>query len=464
MSMPRFRVWLCATVMLSPLPCGLVAAEDAPAASAATAGEATDDRGFQFKLGFEGKLDYRRSDDLAIAINPPDEIPKPVFLRTVDPGSHFELSTLTLTGDASWGEYLNGGVRVDFGNLYDRNPTSDGKKVIVHDAWLRIGRDIRPATLPQGAGGYVKLGKFGHFERQNDRHLESWGLLSTAFNRFPDVGLEAGVDLGRYVYAKASLTQGNPLFIRDPNALAGDNGTATRLRPAPNNVPKLGSGFVIPYDTEVQDVGNGGHLQTSVGLGVRLADESGENGVDLLVWGRERRLADTVELEGTFYGGDLDVLNGPFNDAPLGGKYSLPLKDDKKRETGANLWSYWGGLSFFAQYVDQKLAGLKRTGYEGELAYRIDLPVVWGLAGKQLFSHVQPAVRYSHLDPQFRGGSSQYPAPSVRWEWTKIDAGIRLTIVEGIDLTAEYSDNEFILLNGLHRKNNESLMTLRWKM
>ena len=82
----------------------------------------------------------------------------------------------------------------------------------------------------------------------------------------------------------------------------------------------------------------------------------------------------------------------------------------------------------------------------------------------QLFPHLQPAVRYSHLDPSFLGGSPKYPAPSLRWQWTKIDAGLRLTIIEGIDVTAEYADNEFILLNGKHIRNDETLVTLRWAM
>jgi hypothetical protein len=336
----------------------------------------------QWKLGVEAKLHYRHSDDNSILIaNFPIDVGHPVTLSTVDPGSHIELSTVTLVGDASWGENLAGNVRIDVGNLYDRNPTSTGKKIIVHDAWLRLGREVRPAMMPEGSGGYFKLGKFAHFERQNDRHLESWGLLSTAFNRFSDVGFEGGVELGRFVYAKASLTTGNPLFIRDPNALAGDNGTEARRPPAPFSEPKLGSGFVIPYDTEVQDVGNGSNPQTSVGLGFHFSDESGQNGVDVLAWGRERKLADTVELEGTFYGGDLDLLNGPFNTSRLGGPFSLPLKDDKKKEAGANIWVYWSGLSVFGQYVDQKVAGLKRKGIEGEVAWRFDLPVVWGLAG-----------------------------------------------------------------------------------
>lgn len=435
----------------------LRAQDDAPAASA--------DTGFRFRLGVETKLNVRDSQEAdPIRINFPGDDPPPVFLETVDPGTHIELSSVTLVGEAAWGDDLAGLVRIDVGNLYDRNPTSTGKKVIVHDAWLRLGRDIRPAVMPEGSGGYFKLGKFAHFERQNDRHLESWGLLSTAFNRFPDVGFEGGVDLGRFVYLKASYTSGNPLFIRDPNALAGDNGTPTRLRPAGLDVPKLKSGFVIAYDTEVQDAGNGDNPQTSVGLGFHWSDASGQNGVDVLGWARQRKLADTVELEGTFYGGDLDLLNGPFNDARLGGPFSLPLKDDKKEEVGGNLWLYWGGLSVFGQYVDQKVAGLTRTGYEGEVAWRFDLPVVWGLAGRQLFPHVQPAFRYSKLDPKWLGGSPKFPAPSVRWEWTKIDGGVRLTVVEGIDVTAEYSKNEFVLLNGQRHENNETLVTFRWKM
>jgi hypothetical protein len=39
-----------------------------------------------------------------------------------------------------------------------------------------------------------------------------------------------------------------------------------------------------------------------------------------------------------------------------------------------------------------------------------------------------------------------------------------VTIIEGLDVTAEYSKNEFVLLNGTHRENNESLVTFRWKM
>ena len=84
---------------------------------------------------------------------------------------------------------------------------------------------------------------------------------------------------------------------------------------------------------------------------------------------------------------------------------------------------------------------MDRTGYEAELAWRFELPLVAAVAGRQLFPSIQPAVRYSYLEPEFAGPSAQYPASSVRWEWTKLDYGLRLGIVQGVDLTIEFADN-----------------------
>lgn len=426
-------------------------------------------------FGIDAKLHFRHSDDDSVVIKfpPIPGVVPPVRLRTVDPGDHVELSTFALLADAVWGPNLKAHARIDVGNLYDRNPTSTGKKVLVKEAWLRFGQETPAASLPPGWRAYLKAGKFAHFERQNDRHLESWGLVSTAFNRFEDVGLEAGLDLGRYLYVKAAYTAGNPLFLRDPNALAGDNGTPTLLQPPPDNVPQLGPGIPILYDTETQDVGLGSKAQTSVGLGGRWGDSTGDVGVDLLGFARERKLADRVDLEGTFYGGDLDLLNGPFNTDRFNGPFSLLLRDDTKREVGGNLWLYVRDLSVFAQVVDQKVAGLKRKGFEAEVAYGFELPLVWAMGGRQLLPRVQPAVRYSELKPEksfdpsnpgWRGGSPLFPAPSLRWDWTKIDYGVRLTIVSGIDLTLEYADERTTTLANQQVRHDEALATLHWRM
>lgn len=411
--------------------------------------------------GLEAKANFRHSEDNRFAVRFPFAANMlPVgqtqgFEQTVNPGSHFELSTVSLFVDAVWGDGLAAHGKIDFIDLYDRNPTSTDKKADVDEAWIRFGIEPDPATLPTRGGVYVKVGKFPKLERQDDRHLESYGLVSTAFNRFEDAGAELGINLGRHFYVKLSATAGNPVFLRDPNALAGDNGTPAQRQPNPD--PELHTGIVILYDAEIEDLDVDGKLESGAALGYRFGDEEGRNGLDLMAWGYQRKLAGTVELEGTFYGGDLDLLNGPRPES------SLAIKNDDKKEAGGNVWLYLGGFSFFGQYVDQELAGLPRTGIEGELAWRFELPLVWAVGDRQLFTWISPAVRYSKLDNKFRNPATT-PSPSFAWDWEKFDAGLRLGLFSGIDLTVEYADNRFILGSGAKRENNELLTTLRWRL
>jgi hypothetical protein len=445
-----FGVWILGGLLALPV-FGGAAGEDEPAES----------RPLQLAWGLEAKAHYRDSQEFRFPSPfpfPPEFLPPGAtqsFLETVDQGQHFELSTLTLFADAAWGESIAAHAKIDLIDLYDRNPTSSDHRVDVDELWIRFGPD--PEALEGRSGAYAKAGKFAHFERQNDRHLESYGLVSTAFNRFEDQGLEVGAAFGRHFYARVSATQGNPLFFRDPNALAGDNGTPDRDPALKSNpIPRLQSGFPILYDAEVEDSGSTDQLELGYGLGLRFGEPGSGREVNLLGWHYQRDLATTVTLEGTFYGGDLDLLNGPFDSA------SLPISGNKKRENGGNVWVYLGGFSLFGQYVDQEVAGMKRTGWESELAWRFDLPLAWAASGRQLFPSIQPVVRYSRLEPEFAGGSKSFPAPSVRWEWTKIDYGIRLGLVEGVDLTVEFADNQMTLANGRKVSNDELLATLRW--
>ena len=410
------------------------------------------------KWGVEVKAAYRDSEDFFFTFPfrfTDTALPQPITLRTVDPGGNLEVPVATLFLDAEWGEALTGHLKVDMIDLYDRNPTSTDHKVDVDEAWLRLGRESEPGRLPERSGAYLKVGKLPKFERQDDRHLESYGLVSTAFNRFEDLGVELGVDLGRHLYLKGSYTRGNPVFLRDPNALAGDNGTEANLANPPH--PALNSGIPIIYDAEVEEAGSGGHEETGAGLGLRFANEDGSRRVDLLAYGYQRSLAPRVEMEGSLYGGDLDLIDAPFGPFPA-------LRGDDKKERGANLWLYLDGLTFFGQYVDQEIAGLDRTGYEGELAWRFELPLFASLAGQQLFPSIAPAVRYSKLEPDFANPPpGRTPAPSFAWEWEKTDAGLRVGIVPGTDLTVELARNRFLTARGPFTY-DELLTTLRWRM
>ncbi len=453
----RITAMVVVLALLSCLPMTSVKADGRPVRDSAE-----EKRGRpELDFGFEAKVHFRDSDAFShpLRVGPLDLGGRTELLDAnlgvVDPGEHLEISTVTFTLDATWAEGIDGRIKVDFIDLYDRNPTSEDRQIDVDEAWIRFGHEMEPAELPEVPWGmYLKIGKMPKFERQDDRHLESYGLSATVFNRFEDLGVEFGASFGRHFYTKLTATQGNPLFMRDPNALAGDNGVPETFDPT--REPRLGSGVVVPYDAEIEDLDSDGDLETGAALGLRFANASGDRAVDFMAFAYRRKLAETVALEGTLYGGDLDLLRGPLNQIPYA------LTDDDKSEFGANLWLYWSGFSLFGQWVEQDLAGLDRSAWEVELAWRWDLPPRWGVGGKQLFSYLQPAVRFSELDPQF-GNPAGTPTPSFAWFWEKLDIGVRIGILGGIDLTLEYAANDFIV-GGRTRSADELLGTLRWRL
>lgn len=377
-------------------------------------------------------------------------------LATVDPGEHYEVSRLSFFLEANFHENLKGFLKVDTIDLYDRNPTSGDDQIDVDEVWLRYGRETDPDIVPEESGFYAKVGKFGGFERQDDRTLESYGLISTTFNRFEDFGLELGLDLGSHFYLKSSYTSGNPIFFRDPNSLAGDNGVRNDAGMIDNN-SRYNTGIMLFYDAEVEwkDLHlNDGEL--SLAAGARLGTPGGLYTANFMAFYRERELQDQVDLTGTLYGGDLDLLRGIRNSG------GLPLNGNDKTEAGANLWLYLNNAVVFGQYVDQEIAGLPRKGFEVEASYAFNLPLFWAANGNQLFSQIIPAVRYSYLDPEFSGNARQYPTPSVWWEWKKWDFGLVTQIHPNVHLTLEYADNRFERL-GVFEQADEFLATFRWR-
>jgi hypothetical protein len=407
----------------------------------------------RFRIGGEVKAHFRSSSAEEVQLRfpfPPSFIPPgqtAVFSRTVSEGPSLEFSTANLDAEGDLGGGVAVKASVHFSDLYNRNPTSSDDRVFVREAWIRIG-DKHEALQPMpGTSLYLLLGQAPRFSKQVIRRLESYGLWGTGVGRFENPQLQLGGSFGPNVYWRGSIGNGNPLFFRDVNALAGDNGTPERVPGAVR--PIFESGFPILYDAKAQDVNFTGEFEYGGGLGLRAGDAS--RGVDVLGWYFQREMQEEARLRGTFYGGDLDLLKGVA--------FPLPFSGNDKREWGANLEASAGGLHVFAQYVDQKIAELPRSGFEVEAAYLISLNGLWAYKDAPVGNWIQVVARYSTITNDFQT-PPEFPGPSVGWDWKKYDFGLRFGLVRDVDLTVEYAYND---ARGRTRTfhPNELLTTLR---
>ncbi len=402
------------------------------------------------RLKVEIKTAFRSSRDLTLTV-PNTGTPFPIVLRTVDPGSAIEIPNVGLTLECDLTPDIFARAVVNVLDLYNRNPTSSAERIQLREAFVRFGKRVDGLREADGTTVYLQLGKAPRFSKQIVRRLESYGLWGTAVGRFEEAGAEAGGTFGKHAYWRASVTGGTPLFFRDPNALAGDNGTPERT-PGSTTPTVYNSGFPILYDTMATDVSGTGQLQVGGGAGARWTwGEDRRYGVDVLAWIFRRTLADRVALHGTFYGGDLRLLQG------VG--VSLPIEGDEKMEWGVNVEARAGPVHFFGQAVKQTIAYLWRQGYEAELGWRIPLPGLFASGDQPVVNWVEPVVRISYLDNLWDLPAG-FVAPTMGWDWRKYDFGFRLGIVRGLDLTAEFARHDAVTRRGLVHP-DEWLVTLR---
>jgi hypothetical protein len=397
-----------------------------------------------FDLRVDAKFNYRLSNENRY----PTPFPPGSAHETVEAGDHLEVSDIAVFGKWQMTENWQAVAKIDFIDLYERNPTSSDHEIDLDNFFVRYGTKHSNDPLPESIDFYGQFGKFGKFERQEDRHLESYGLISTAFNRLEDSGFEFGLDFPTGIYGKLSYTTGNPFYFRDPNALAGDNGVLKH----PDKDIK--SGLPIFYDAEVENMDLSNEPETGGALGYRWLNDGGNSRVNVMIFNYRRDMADEADLHGTVYGGDMDLFAvTPIEVPALTSTIRLSSNGKKKDENGINVWWYYNDLAVFVQYVTQNAAGLKRSGEEIELSYAFDnIPGIVGIT---------PVLRYSKLTPDFNPGPA-YPSPSVSWEWTKYDMGFNVDFTESIRLTIEYAQNDIIRKKD-RENNDEALMTLRWR-
>ena len=367
------------------------------------------------------------------------------FMQTVDPGENFELSVASLQLDARYG-WFAARAKVHAIDKYRANPTSNDRTADIDELYIVLGEMPEFLDRPDGTSFFALAGKSPRMERQPVRLLESYGLAANSFNRFEDVQAIVGGTLGRNFYWRLQGANGNPLYFRDPNALAGDNGIPELLQPNPD--PDLKSGFPILYNAETEDLfPETDHVQFGQAVGYRWQNDALTSGFDVIFFHYQRDLADTVDLTGTFYGGDLDLLNGPLD-------AGLPLEGRNKEEYGGRVYAELGGLTAIGQYTRQEIAGLDRDGWEAELGYRF--------AVGTLLEYVQPAVRASDLQNDFSGNAAVHPSPSIWWSWQKYDAGVRIGFAGNVDVTVEHTVHEVDAPRELDL--DETLVTLRWRL
>jgi hypothetical protein len=402
----------------------------------------------------EIRANYRDSKEEFLPLKtvfPPGSLPPgqtAVFLRTPDPGTQFELSVAQLQLDLGYGSLLAARAKIHAQDKYRRNPTSSDRKIDADELWVRFG--VKPEFLdrPEKTSFFLQLGKAPRMERQPIRLLESYGLAATSFNRFEDVQALFGGSVGRNFYWRLQVANGNPLFFRDPNSLAGDNGTPEIRDRKP---PKYGSGFPILYNAEVEELFfNSDHLQFGQAVGYRWQREDQTFGYDVILFHYRRSLADEKNLTGTFYGGDLDLLSAMGVVVPTHGR--------TKEEYGGRVYSEWHGLTAIGQFTKQQIAGLQREGFEVEAGYRIPLAFGPHAGAETLLQSVQPVVRVSGLTNRFNG-PAEFPAPSIWWNWKKIDYGVRIGFARNVDLTIEHAKHSITAKKKLHP--DETLATLR---
>jgi hypothetical protein len=432
-----------------------VAQEPSPAPSPSPAAQR------RFRLGGELKAHFRHTafEEVKDQFPFPDFFLPPgqteVFERTASKGSSLEVSTFNLIGEGDFTPDISARLEVHFLDLYNRNPTTSDDRIALREAWIRFGHKYEALDPAPRTSFYAEIGKAPRFTKPRLRRLESYGLWSTAVGRFEELQLELGGSVGRNLYWRGAVANGNPLFFRDPNALSGDNGTPERIpsptpRPVSGQHPIIESGFPILYDSKANDFNLSGRFQAGAGLGYRAKDEKDTQAVDVLAWYFHRTLADAAPIRGSFYLGDLTLLRGVLIPLSFSGR--------NKSEYGLNLEARRGDWRLFAQYVHQDIAKLVRRGFEVELAWQIPLNGLFASGDQSVINWIQPVFRFSNIGNKFEVPFN-YPAPSVGFDWRKYDLGVRVGVIRGIDFTAEYSRHDMIVPPTLHP--DELLLTFR---
>ena len=405
-----------------------VAAQEDPAAAPTPAVELT--------WGIEVKAHFRDSEPSRFASPFPftlDQLPRGqsrAFLETVDPGEPLRVLGRHSVRRGRAGKHPRGARQAGRHRPLRPQPHLDRSQGRPRRGLGAVRPRERARPSPEPRGVFARIGKFGKFERQDDRHLESYGLVATAFNRFEDLGVEARPGPRPPRLPQGSVTQGNPVFLRDPNALAGDNGTPERRLAAARRARARLSGVPILYDAEVEDLDFGEVRGAGAGLGLRFANDDGSRRPRRARLGLPARAGGDASSSRARSTAATSTCSTGRSAAALS-RGSLPIRAPTSRSSapmsGCTAAASRSSASTSTRRSPVWTAAASRPRRRGASSCRSSGRV----AGRQLFPSVAPAARYSKLEPEFRRAAAHSRRPAVRWEWEKCDLGVRLAIVAG---------------------------------
>ena len=128
-----------------------------------------------------------------------------------------------------------------------------------------------------------------------------------------------------------------------------------------------------------------GNVEIGEGLGYRWQSEDQRTGFDVIVFHYKRELAQEADLYGTFYNGDIDLLDGAF------GTGSLPITSDNKEEFGARVYGELGGLAGTVQFTPGELGIQRAVKGAFDPGWLLNPAKVFPLEGNPAFSTPAPA-------------------------------------------------------------------------
>ena len=434
--------WVLGSLLLAPAGLG---------AQTAATGAATADDAFGFHISGELKGNFRWSEDDRFVLAfpfPPDFVPvgqENVAMQTVSPGSSLEVSRALVNLDVEMPREISAHVQIGFINLYDRNPTSKDHTVDVREAWVAFGKK-RGSLEPLSGSSLYLLVRQGAQARAPA--LPAPGELRARLDRVQPLQRPAAA--ARRLARNPRLLRGTALERQsDLHARPERARRRQRHRHAAQPRPDAPLGLPDPLRRRGRGARGRRALRVRRRFGPALPERGPGRGIDA-----HGLLLPHATLRGREAARHL--LRGRPRHPRRRRRPLAADHGDQREEYGANLDARLGGFSLWAQLVRQQAAGLPRTGFEVEAGYRIRLGDLAD-AG-DLFPTIQPAIRWSRLDDGF-SAPKDFVAPSFAWDWSKLDVGLRITIIKKLDLTLEYSFHDIAASRPI--QHDEALATLR---